>query len=84
MSEIAPPSVAACCFSLNVQQGRRYLLCTCGLSSKKPLCDGAHAGSGKLPNFYTATETGPVSICCCYQTSTKPLCDGQQGCCNPD
>lgn len=75
MSEDATTSQSQS-YPLNVQAGRRYLLCQCGRSHKKPLCDGAHAGSGKLPCFYTAPATAPVKVCCCYRTSTRPLCDG--------
>ena len=64
--------------SLSVQAGRRYLLCMCGRSSKKPLCDGSHAGAGKLPYFFTATDNGSVQVCGCYQTTTRPLCDASQ------
>lgn len=69
-------------YTIEVQQGRRYLLCQCGLSHKKPFCDGSHAGSGKLPYFYTPTETGPVNVCCCDETSTMRLCDGRGACCS--
>lgn len=62
-------------YKLQVQEGRRYLLCMCGRSRKRPLCDGAHAGSGTLPFFYTASGTGEVQVCGCNQTTTKPLCD---------
>lgn len=76
MSDPAAPA-AGCCHVLQVQAGRRYLLCMCGRSRKKPMCDGAHAGSGKLPYFYTAGQTGEVRVCGCYGSSTGPLCDGK-------
>lgn len=62
-------------YTLQVQEGRRYLLCMCGRSRKKPLCDGAHAGSGTLPFFYSASGTGAVQVCGCHQSANKPLCD---------
>jgi len=63
-------------FALTVVAGRRYLWCACGLSRKQPLCDGAHAGSGILPTFHTAKESGELFFCGCKRTATKPLCDG--------
>jgi CDGSH-type Zn-finger protein len=63
------------CYTLQVQKGRRYLLCTCGLSSKKPLCNGAHAGTGRLPDFHTAETTGTLDVCYCARSSKAPLCD---------
>lgn len=63
-------------YALKVVAGRRYLWCACGLSRKQPLCDGAHAGSGILPTFYTAKESGDLYFCGCKQTKDKPLCDG--------
>lgn len=62
--------------SMKVVAGRRYLWCACGLSRKQPLCDGAHAGSGILPMFWTAKEDGEVHFCGCKQTANRPLCDG--------
>ena len=49
-------------FPLTVRAGRRYLLCACGRSGKRPLCDGSHAGSAALPVFYTATTTGQIEV----------------------
>ena len=68
-----PP--AAACLTLAVQQGRRYLLCVCGRSRKKPLCDGSHAGSGHLPDFYTAGESTTIEVCYCGKSAAAPLCD---------
>ncbi len=64
-------------YKITVKAGRRYLWCACGLSSKQPLCDGAHAGSGILPVFYTAKQDGDLWFCGCKQTADKPLCDGR-------
>ena len=36
-------------YVVQVQEGRAYLWCSCGLSRNQPWCDGAHAGSGFEP-----------------------------------
>ena len=74
MPDLTCPAQVSPWFKLQTQGGRRYLLCMCGRSRKRPLCDGAHAGSGRLPFFYTAVTTGEVRVCGCYETTTKPLC----------
>lgn len=74
-AEPASGTPAATSFPLAVQQGRRYLLCVCGRSRKKPLCDGSHAGSGHLPDFYMAGESTTIEVCYCGKTACEPLCD---------
>ena len=62
--------------TVNVRAGRRYLWCACGLSRRQPYCDGAHAGSGFLPVFFTAPADGDLAFCGCKATKKRPLCDG--------
>jgi len=33
-------------YPVQVEAGKQYWWCTCGHSSKQPMCDGKHKGSG--------------------------------------
>ena len=64
---------------VTVEKGVTYAWCTCGLSEKNPLCDGAHKTIEGMPFKslkYTAEETGEVWLCNCKQTKNPPFCDG--------
>lgn len=63
-------------YEVAVQAGEKVFWCTCGLSAKQPLCDGAHKGKGFKPLVFTAESTGTVWLCGCKQTKTPPFCDG--------
>ena len=64
---------------VKVEAGKVYSWCTCGLSQKQPLCDGAHNKIEGLPfrnmkvQFEEDTE---VWFCQCKHTKTPPFCDG--------
>lgn len=53
-----------------------YWWCACGLSSKQPMCDGSHKGSGLAPMKFSVTETKKVWLCQCKHSANKPFCDG--------
>ncbi len=61
---------------INTVEGKAYLWCSCGRTNRQPFCDSSHAGSGRGPLRYRATETGPTWFCGCKLTKTPPLCDG--------
>lgn len=63
-------------YVVEVQEGKKYFWCACGLSKKQPFCDGSHKTTGFSTLPYTATKTGKVYFCGCKQSSNKPLCDG--------
>lgn len=63
-------------YPFEVEEGKTYGWCTCGLSEKQPLCDGAHKGSGMKSYRWTADKSGPVYFCGCKATKTPPFCDG--------
>lgn len=64
-------------FSVDVVEGKKYLWCSCGLSTRQPFCDGrGHSGTGHAPMTYTADKTRTVFFCGCKQTVRAPLCDG--------
>ena len=63
-------------FRVEVEAGKSYYWCSCGLSDKQPFCNGAHKGSGFAPVKYDATETKTVYFCGCKHAKTPQLCDG--------
>ena len=62
--------------SVNVEQGKSYYWCSCGKSSKQPLCDGSHKGTDFSPILYKADLTKKMFFCNCKQTNNEPFCDG--------
>jgi CDGSH-type Zn-finger protein len=60
----------------DVEKGRDYFWCACGLSKTQPFCDGSHKGSGFSPKKYTAARNERVWFCLCKKTKHAPLCDG--------
>ncbi|MEM7200811.1 MAG: CDGSH iron-sulfur domain-containing protein [Planctomycetota bacterium] len=63
-------------YEFQVEAGRRYAWCSCGLSKAQPLCDGAHGGTGLIPMVFQADETKTVYLCGCKATKGQPFCDG--------
>ena len=63
-------------FEVDVEEGKKYFWCACGLSQNQPFCDGSHKTTGFSTIPYTATKTGKVHFCGCKNSSKKPLCDG--------
>ena len=63
-------------FPKEVEEGRSYFWCTCGKSSKQPLCDGSHKRTDFTPLKYTAEKTGKVFFCGCKHSQNGALCDG--------
>lgn len=63
-------------FPIEVEAGKAYFWCTCGLSQKQPFCDGSHKGTGFMPVRYQADQSRTVFFCGCKMTASQPLCDG--------
>lgn len=64
-------------FLLDIEAGKTYAWCQCGLSGDAPLCDGSHRdGSGQRPLKFVADATKTVYLCVCTHTKTPPYCDG--------
>lgn len=64
-------------FAVNVEQGKDYWWCACGLSKAQPFCDGSHKAAGVFtPVKYTADASATVYFCGCKATGHPPLCDG--------
>jgi CDGSH iron-sulfur domain-containing protein 3 len=74
---MATPEIAAKApIKIDLEEGKNYFWCTCGKSSKQPLCDGSHKGSEFMPMKYTADKTRTAFFCACKQTAKGPFCDG--------
>lgn len=63
-------------FGVEVEEGKSYWWCACGLSKEQPFCDGSHKGTGIEPSEYSAEKSGTVYFCGCKNTKDVPVCDG--------
>ena len=61
---------------VEVEAGKTYYWCACGLSKNQPFCDGSHKGADISPVAYKAEATGKAFFCGCKHTKKEPLCDG--------
>ncbi|MCW5657008.1 MAG: CDGSH iron-sulfur domain-containing protein [Burkholderiaceae bacterium] len=74
---MSKPNVAAKTpFAVDVEIGKDYYWCACGLSKAQPFCDGSHKGGAFVPMKYTADTSKTVYFCGCKQSKNTPLCDG--------
>ena len=71
-----PKRAADTPFAIEVESGKSYFWCSCGLSQKQPFCDGSHKVTEFAPVRYHATESKKVYFCGCKITASQPLCDG--------
>lgn len=67
-------------YAVDVEEGKLYSWCTCGLSAKQPFCDGSHKGTDYRSCKWTADQSGTVYFCGCKATKSKPFCDGSHLC----
>ena len=67
---------AKCPIKVDLEAGKDYWYCTCGLSLAQPFCDGHHKGTGISPLKFSVEKTGPAWLCQCKQTANQPFCDG--------
>ena len=71
------PKIADTCpKQVDLEQGKKYAYCTCGLSENQPFCDGKHKGTDFVPIVFEADENKTAYFCQCKQTSNGPYCDG--------
>jgi CDGSH-type Zn-finger protein len=63
-------------YPVDVEAGKSYWWCACGLSKSQPFCDGSHKGSGITPVKWEADASKTVYFCGCKQSGKTPLCDG--------
>lgn len=61
---------------LELEAGKNYAWCSCGLSETQPLCDGKHKGTGMTPIVFKAEKKETKYLCSCKATKNAPFCDG--------
>ncbi len=61
---------------VELEKGKKYAWCTCGLSDQQPYCNGAHKGTDFRPLVFEAEETKTVGLCQCKATKNPGFCDG--------
>lgn len=62
--------------AVQLEEGKKYAWCSCGLSESQPFCDGKHKGSGMAPKVFTAEKSETKYLCTCKQTKNPSFCDG--------
>lgn len=69
-------------YGVDVEAGKDYAFCVCGLSKNQPWCDGSHVAYNAehkttfKPLHFTPKEAGKVWLCGCKQSKNLPYCDG--------
>lgn len=63
-------------YRIAVEEGERYLWCSCGLSKTQPFCDKSHLDTDFKPIPYTANASRAVLFCGCKHSAAGPVCDG--------
>lgn len=63
-------------YAVELEEGKRYLWCACGLSKKQPFCDGSHRDGDIKPVKFIAEESKKAYLCGCKQNDGTPFCNG--------
>ncbi|MBT3790122.1 MAG: CDGSH iron-sulfur domain-containing protein [Alphaproteobacteria bacterium] len=63
-------------FAVDLEAGKDYYYCSCGLSQNQPFCDGAHKPTSFTPVKFTAEETKTAYLCGCKSNDGTPFCNG--------
>ncbi len=61
---------------MDVEVGKSYWWCACGLSKTQPFCDSSHKTTSFTPIEYKPEVSGNLAFCTCKRSGKKPLCDG--------
>ena len=57
-----------------LEAGKSYLWCSCGMSKTQPFCDQSHRGTDFKPVRYVAQDAGEeVLFCGCKQSLEPPF-----------
>ena len=62
--------------AVNLEAGKKYAWCKCGLSINQPFCYGSHKGTQFSPVIFEVDKSQEAYLCQCKQTSNAPYCDG--------
>jgi CDGSH-type Zn-finger protein len=62
--------------AVELQAGKNYAFCVCGLSEDQPFCDGSHKGTPFKPHVFKAERSETRWFCMCKHTKNAPYCDG--------
>ena len=60
----------------DLEKGKKYAWCACGLSANQPWCDGSHKGTSFTPSMLQPEEDKKAAMCTCKQSANAPFCDG--------
>ncbi len=71
-----PVIAAKAPIATELEKGKEYYWCRCGLSKSQPFCDGSHKNTDITPQSFVAEETGTAYLCQCKATGNAPFCDG--------
>ena len=63
-------------YFIEVEAGKSYKWCACGLSKSQPFCDGSHRGTDFEPVIFTSDTSRKVRFCGCKKSKRGPECDG--------
>jgi CDGSH iron-sulfur domain-containing protein 3 len=63
-------------YPVELEAGKSYFWCSCGLSANQPFCDGSHKTTDRTPVKFDATESRTVYLCGCKHTANPVFCDG--------
>ena len=63
-------------YAVEVQAGKTYFWCSCGISKTQPFCDTTHVITDCFPVEYVATKDEKLYFCGCKQSENSPFCDG--------
>jgi CDGSH-type Zn-finger protein len=66
-------------YKAELEAGKKYAWCRCGLSAKQPFCDGSHSATAIKPMIFTAEKSAEQWLCGCKQSARAPYCDGSHG-----
>lgn len=62
--------------AVELEGGKDYFFCACGLSAKQPFCDGSHKGTDFTPLRFSTEQSGEKWLCRCKHSGNLPYCDG--------
>ena len=62
-------------YEVEVEAGKNYFWCACGLSKNQPFCDSSHKVGTIRPIRFQAETSETVYFCGCKRSGAKPICD---------